>query len=292
MNLLKNHKKTVGDIAVIAVGSLLYATAVSLFTAPNNIAPGGVTGLATLVNYLFHLPIGAVSFCLNIPLLLIGWRSMGHGFLIRTVAGITLSSLFTDLMTLWVPFPALSDLLLVVMIGGALMGLGLGIIFSRGGTTGGSDIVAKLLERRFPHISIGNLIMLVDGAVIALSAFVYRQVESPLYAVIFVFVCSTIADRLVYGGRRGKMAMIVTRDPQGLADQIMEKIGRGVTLVDTAGAYTGEKRQMLLCAVSREEVLKLKRLTYAMDANAFFMMLTTDEVVGFGWMAPEIKEEK
>ena len=147
--------------------------------------------------------------------------------------------------------------------------------------------MGRLLEQRFPHVPIGRLILLVDAAVVLLSAAVYRQLESPLYATVFIFVSSLVTDRVVYGGRAGRMAMILTSRQPELTEQIMQKLDRGVTLLEATGGYTGRAQKMLLCVVSREEAAPLKRLVFELDPGAFFMMLSTDEVYGFGWQDPQ-----
>ena len=129
--------------------------------------------------------------------------------------------------------------------------------------------------------------LVVDGCVVVLSALVYRQLESPLYAIVFIVVSSFVTDRVVYGGRRGKMAMILTKEQPLLTARIMQELDRGVTLINSTGGYTGDEQKMILCAVNREEIVLLKRMTYELDPDAFFMMLTTDEVLGYGWLAPE-----
>ena len=212
------RRERLTDLALIALGSLLFALSVVIFSAPNDIAPGGVTGLATMLNYLFRLPIGVMSVAINIPLLLIGWKRLGHRFLLRTLLGLLLSSAMTDLLALFMP-AFRGEPMLVCLFGGALAGLGLGLILSRGATTAGSEIVGRLLEQRFPHVPIGRLILLVDAAVVLLSAAVYRQLESPLYATVFIFVSSLVTDRVVYGGRAGRMAMILTSRQPELTEQ-------------------------------------------------------------------------
>ena len=276
-----------GDLLVITLGSIAYALSVSVFSAPNDIAPGGFTGLATLIHYLWNrLPIGITTLALNVPLLIVTRCRMGRGFLVRTLLGLVISSVLTDVFTLFVP-AFHGEKILTCFFGGALAGLGIGLILARGGTTGGTDTLARLLERRWPHIPIGQLLLIVDGCVVALSALIYRQLESPLYAIVFIVVSSLVTDRVVYGGRRGKMAMILTKEQPALTQRIMTELERGVTLLDSTGGYTGDAQKMILCAVSREEVVRLKRMTFELDPSAFFMMLSSDEVVGDGWLSPD-----
>ncbi len=284
-------KRLLVDFLIYNLGSMAFGLAVSMFTAPNELAPGGVSGLATMLNYLsrqhlpFELPIGMLSLIINLPLLAAAWWRLGRRFTGRTLVCTLLSSLWVDAFAAFVP-PFQGEMILTAIFGGALMGLGVGLILSRGGTTGGSEIVASLLERRWPHIPIGKLILVVDGCIIALSAVVYGQLESPLYAVVLVFISAQVTDWVVYGGRRGKMALILCKDPESLTKRIMTDLDRGVTLLKSVGGYTGREQSTLLCAVGREQVYLLKRLVFDADPDAFFMLLTTDEVVGFGWQDP------
>ena len=284
----RGAKALLTDLLLYTLGSIAYGVSVSLFTAPNAIAPGGVTGLSTMVSTLSQratgapLPIGLLSLVMNLPLLAAAWWRLGGRFTLRTLVCILLSSVSTDLLGAVLP-PFQGERILVCIFGGALMGLGVGLILSRGGTTGGTEIVARLLERRWPHLSIGRLMLLVDGGVIALSALVYGQLESPLYAVVLVFIASLVTDWLVYGGRRGKVALILSANQPQLVQRIMTELRRGATLLQGAGAYTGHAKNMILCAVSPEEVYPLKRLVLEEDPRAFFMLLSTDEVLGSGW---------
>ncbi|MBE6778120.1 MAG: YitT family protein [Ruminococcaceae bacterium] len=274
------------DLLLIIVGSLLYAVSTVVFSAPNHIAPGGVTGVAILTQYAWSLPIGTVTIALNIPLILAGWRRLGRRFLIRTGAGLLLSSVFTDLLDTLLPAYQ-GDRLLVCLFGGAICGLGLGLILMRGGTTGGSEIAGRLLELRFPHVPIGKLVLAVDGVVIAVSGVVYKQLDSVLYGVLFAFVSSLVTDWLIYGGRRGKMALILTDRQEEVTALITQELERGVTLLPAVGGYTGTQRQMILCAVRREEVHALKRMVFRLDKQAFFITVPTDEVHGAGWLPPQ-----
>ena len=286
-------KTLFADIVFMLLGSLSYAISVDMFTAPNNIAPGGVTGISTLLNYLsvqwnwpFEIPIGMATLVLNVPLLLAAWMVIGRRTAIRTVIGLSLSSVMIDGLEPLIPPFVGDDTILVCIFGGLLMGLGVGLILSRGGTTGGSEVVARLLERKYPHIQMGKLILAVDGAVIALSAVVYGQLESPLYAVVLVFLSSLATDWVVYGGRQGKMAMVLSQKQEEITAAVFERLGRGVTLLKSTGAYTGKESNMLLVAVRRDEVFRLRHLVFEHDPDAFFMLLSTDEVRGLGFMSP------
>ncbi|MBR5523860.1 MAG: YitT family protein [Clostridia bacterium] len=287
----RNGKILLLDGLFLLLGSLCYALAVDMFSAPNNIAPGGVTGIATMLNYIsvhhfpFEIPIGLATVAMNIPLLIAAWVVIGHRLVWRTLVGLGMSSLLIDLLEPIIP-PFQGENILTCIFGGVLLGLGVGLILSRGGTTGGSEIVARLLERRFPHIQMGKLILSVDAVVIVSSALVYQQLESPLFAVVLVFVSSMVTDWVIYGGRHGKMAMILSKKQPEVTAAIMERINRGVTLLKAEGAYSGADQKMILCAVRRDETFRLRQLVFEIDPDAFFMMLSTDEVRGYRWLDP------
>ncbi|MBQ7088604.1 MAG: YitT family protein [Clostridia bacterium] len=283
------------DLVFIAVGSICYAVAIGMFSAPNNIAPGGLTGVATLLNYLFEwIDIGTATIVMNIPLIIASWFILNKSMVIRTLCGIVISSVLTDLVQPYVDDLFLSsivqeggkDPLLVCIFGGALLGLGVGLIMRRGGTTGGSEVISRLFEKKYPHMSVGTLILCVDAVVITLSAIVYGQIENALYAVVFVFVGSQIIDRVVYGGRSGKMVMILSKKQPEITQAIMTKVNRGVTLLKSQGGYSGQDQQTMLVAVRKDEVFRLRKTVFDIDPDAFLMMLTTDEVRGLGFMHP------
>lgn len=296
--LKKINWKSFGlDLLMILAGSILYAVAIGMFSAPNDIAPGGLTGIATLLNYAsitwswpIELPIGITTIAMNVPLIIAAWFVLNRSMAIRTLMGIAISSILTDLLS-----PYLSGLylveegknpLLVCIFGGALLGLGVGLILRRGGTTGGSEVISRLLEKKYPHMSVGTLILVVDAIVITISAVVYNRIEQALYAVVFVFVGSQIIDRVVYGGRSGKMVMIMTQKQPEVSAAIMTKVNRGVTLLKAQGGYSGNDQNMILCAVRKDEVFRLRQTVFDIDPDAFLMMLTTDEVRGLGFMHP------
>lgn len=288
-------KSFIIDLLFITVGSACYAVAIGMFSAPNNIAPGGLTGIATLLNHLFDwIPIGTATIVMNVPLLIVSWFVLSKSMVLRTLCGIVISSVLTDVVSPYVDDLFLSrivvengkDPLLVCIFGGALLGLGVGLILRRGGTTGGSEVISRLLEKKYPHMSVGTLILGVDAIVITLSAIVYGQIENALYAVVFVFVGSQIIDRVVYGGRSGKMIMIMSKKQPEITQAIMTKVNRGVTLLKSQGGYSGQEQNTMLVAVRKDEVYRLRKAVFDIDPDAFLMMLTTDEVRGLGFLHP------
>lgn len=283
------------DSGAYLLGSVLYGLSVNLFTASNDFVPGGVTGIAMLIHYGWpQAPIGLLILLINIPLLLLAWWRIGRGFAVRTALVTVLSSLLIDSMGLLPfiqPFVAADagGKILAAVFGGVLMGAGLGIIFSRGATTGGSEVVARLLEKRLPHVPIGRLLLAVDALVVGASILVYRQLESALYATILIFVTSRVMDAILYGGDAGRMLLIVTHREQETAEAINKRLGRGVTMLQASGAYTKQTRQMLLCAVRPSEVYELRRLIREFDPDAFTIVVPTEQVLGEGFHQDEIQ---
>ncbi len=276
-------KQIVIDFLYYTIGSFLYAVSVNCFSAPNTIAPGGMTGLATVVNYIVpQAPIGLMIFVFNIPLLLAAWRKIGRAFTLRTLACTGLCTVVIDATVSLLPV-YVGDLFLASVMGGVLAGLGLGLIFLRGGSTGGTEVIARLLEKRFGHISVGHLMLAVDAVVIAVAALVFRNIESAMYAIVLTFVSTTLVDTLVYGSVGGKLVLIFSRQHQAIAEEILQTLQRGVTQLHSRGGYSGRESEVLLCAVGRTQVYSLRRLVARLDPSAFMVITSAEEVLGLGF---------
>lgn len=272
------------DIAVIIAGSGVYARGVHCFTAPNNIAPGGVTGLATIISFVTDFNIGILITLMNIPLLIAGFFLLNRGTMIKTLIGVVALSVMTDWLLKDVPVYVADsgDGILAAIFGGLLMGAGQGIVYAREGTTGGTDIINKIINRFKPEIKLGQISFLVNAAVALSGYIVYKNLDVVLYAVISVFVQSRVIDVLVYGGLEGKFLMIFSEKPQEIADRLL-KLKRGVTLLSGEGAYSGEKRQVVCIAVHKNEYVKVKRIVKQTDPNAFVIITGASEVLGKGF---------
>lgn len=272
------------DSLMFLLGSVLFAAAINIFTAPNHIAPGGMTGLATLLNYLFGLPIGITTLCLNIPLFIWAFCTVGIKFVGKTIAATVLSSIVIDLTAGIMPQYS-GDMFITTVFGGLLSGLGLGLIFLRGGTTGGTDLIANLLGRKFRHLSLGRLMLGIDMIIVLISALVYRNFESPLYAVIVIFLTSKVIDAILYGfnSGTGKMMFIISPKNPEIADEIMAKIDRGVTELKSRGCYSGQENGVLLCAVKRQEVYRTYDIVHSIDPDAFIIVGEAGEITGEGF---------
>ncbi len=275
-------KRWIVDWMAYLSGSAIYALSVAMFTAPNDIAPGGISGIATLLNYLFGLPIGISMIVMNVPIVVIGWIKLGHAFVFKSAICMAISSVLIDVFSVWIT-PFEGDMILVALAGGVLAGAGLGLIFMRGASTGGTDIIAQLLERKLRHIPIGRFMLLLDVVVVAASVFVYGHLENALYASVTIFMSSQLIDTLIYGNDAGKMLLVSSKHEQEIINAIITQIDRGVTRLNAVGGYTGAPRDMLLIAVRRNEVYPVKQLVYDIDPSAFVITVTTDEVLGEGF---------
>ena len=285
MNRLeKLFKNSITDYIIIALGASLYAASVAVFTSKNNIAPGGLTGVSTMLNYLFSLPIGAMIFLMNIPLFLWAFFKNGRGFVIKTMTGTALVSVFIDIFQAVLPFYG-GNIMLAAIFGGALSGLGLGLIFARGGSTGGTDIIAVSLNKRFPHISTGRLMLLSDAVVLTAAAIVYGNIESALYAGITIFVSVRVIDAVTYGTSRGngKLIFIISDSYDVISREIIQKLGRGVTILNGSGAYTGNSKRVLMCAARPNQVVKITKGVKITDKNAFIVVTTANSILGEGF---------
>lgn len=272
----------ISDLLFFTAGGVIYAAAVLVFLSANKISPGGVTGIASVLNFLTGFPIGTAVFLLNVPLLLLGFFKLGGIFIVKTTIGTFIMSAALDIGGAVFPYFKL-DIMLSAIFGGLLMGLGQSLFMLRGATTGGSDIVAVLINRKFPHMTVGRLILLADAAVVALSAAVYKNLESGLYSVVTLYAASKIIDIVIYGADRGKIVYAITGKPNKMSGEIMSLVGRGITVIDAKGAYTGAEKKMLMCTVRPNEVSAVCKIIRENDSEAFTVISDAGEVLGEGF---------
>lgn len=283
VNKKLNVKGFCTDLAYDLVGSVLYAAGIVCFVNPANMAPGGMSGVAILLNYLWGLPIGTMTIVLNIPLLILSYIFLGKSLTWKTVKSLVISSLMVDLvMARYAPVYA-GDRMIGGVFGGVLMGAGLAIIFLRGSTTGGTDIISFLVKKWYPHVPIGRMIMVVDCIIIGVSVLVFGNLESALYGLISLYCCSMVIDGIIYGLDKGSMVMVVSEKNDEIAAQIMDELERGVTLLKGQGAYTGTDRDVLMCAVRKQQFARVRAIIYEKDPNAFVIVSETSEVLGEGF---------
>ncbi len=280
----KNINKLIVDIIFFFIGSFIFAVSINVFLSPNNIVPSGLTGVSTMINYLFGLPIGIMTIILNIPLFIWGIIETGYASIAKTMVATVMSSAAVDITKPFLP-QYKGDLLLACLFGGALCGIGLGLVFARGGTTGGTDLIASLTSHYIRSMSIGNLILMINLVIVLTSALIYKNLESPMYAVIFIFVSTKIIDNVLYGINRGmgKTMFIISDKHEEIAKKIMSDIGRGVTAIKSRGVYSNKEGEMLMCAVDRHQVYKTYDIIHSIDPNAFIIVGAMGEIVGRGF---------
>jgi len=270
------------DAAAILIGSVIFALAFDVFLDPNSIAPGGVSGLAMVINRIIPFaPIGTLIIILNAPLFLLGRRAEGRAFLIKSLCGTLVSSVFIDLFEgMWV---YTDEPIMAALFGGVLLGAGLGIIMLRGATTGGSDIAAKLLVIKFPSLSIGRLIFVVDTCVILLAAVVFGHINYALYALVTLYVSTVVLDGILDGADISRVAYIITEKTDEMVSAIDSVLDRGATLLHGEGSYSHRPLRVILCAIRRGQIGDLKRICREVDPASFVIITETHGVLGYGF---------
>lgn len=281
----KNKKtwKTIQDYALVLVGAFFQALAMRLFLVPALLTSGGVSGIAQIINFLFNLPVGVVTLAGNLPLFVIGWRYLGgRRFALRTLASLGAFSLFTDLLVLFVPESGLTtDIFLDTVYGGVLLGVGLGIVYRGKGTSGGTDIICRMLNR-YMGIPLSTGFLLADGLVVAASGYFFGW-DRALYGLVVIYISGLTAETISEGSAAFRSAMIVTNRASEVASKIHTVLERGVTILEGTGAYTGQQRPVLYCVVTRAEVNQLKALVSETDPQAFMVIGQAHETLGEGF---------
>ena len=280
---LKKYRELLLDLGADVLGSVLMGIGIYSFAEQADIAPGGLSGIAILFKYLWDLPVGVMILIMNIPLLLIAWKYLGKRFAIRTLRTVVLSSVILEVVVTPLAFVYAGDRLLSAIASGVCLGAGLGVIFARGSTTGGTDIISCLVERKNPHLQVGGILTAVDILIIALSIAVFGNLESGLYGIVALYAQGRVMDAILYGRKRGRSVMIFSEKREEIARRIMREMDRGATFLQSRGAYSGARSEVLLCAVGQREYAKLRRIVRECDPEAFFVVLETKNVYGEGF---------
>ena len=283
-------KVLAADIFFDIAGSFVLALGIFCFAEQADIAPGGMSGIAIMLKYLFDLPVGLMTFVLNIPLLILAWKYISHRFTVRTLKTVLFNTIILDyVVTPYFPQYA-GDRMLSSIFGGILMGVGLALIFLRGSTTGGTDIVSHLMELKFPHVPIGTMLLIIDCVILGVSILVFGNLESGLFGVVALFCQSKVIDGVIYGLDRGKTIMIMSPNTEKIAARVMDEMEHGATFLKGRGAYSGREMDVLYVVVRVPEFHRLKQITYEEDPNAFLVVSEANQILGEGFKG--IKEEK
>lgn len=274
----------------LILGSAVYAVGFNWCYAPNAIGFGGLTGIAQIIHAFFPwAPIGTTVIIMNIPLFLLGWKLLGGKLLVSSLFTMAAGSILIDILASLVTFPPM-DPLLATVFGGVLIGLSFGIIFQQGATTGGTDLIARLLKLPFPWLPVSKLLLAVDLVVIVTTGVVFRSLESALYGVIALYICSVAMDAVLYGTDRAKVAYIISDHPEEITAAILHDIDRGVTILHGQGAWSGEEKQILMVAFKQRQIVALKQVVRERDPSAFLIVCQAHEVLGVGFRTHQQNE--
>lgn len=278
----------VRDYFAITIGSIITAIAYNWFIIPNNIAPGGVSGMATVVHQLIPiLPVGTLIIIINVPLFLVSWKELGLGFGLKSLVGTVVLSLVIDFL----PIPAfIDDKLLASVFGGVLLGIGLGIVLRNNGSTGGTDILAKLFIKKFPFNSLGTYILITDFIVIVSAGLVNHDKFVALYSLITVYVSTRTVDILQEGIQSAKAYYIISDKSKEISARILKEMDRGATFLKATGSFTGIEKNMIICLVQRSEIARIRRIIKEEDERAFVYVHDAREVLGAGFYPQDRKK--
>lgn len=278
-----NLKSLLLDVLFVLAGSFIYSAAVQMFIDPNRISVGGLTGVGSVLNYLWHFPIGLSVLALNLPLFLLSWKKLGRTFFFKTLFATIVVGLMLDATEFLPSFG--ENKLLAAIAGGVCAGAGLGLIFSRGMATGGTDLLAKLIKDWFRGISYGKVILIADALILIGSAVVYRDPWSILYSAITVWLSSTVIDTILSGLEKAKSVSIITDRKEEVLQGILKDVNRGATVWNAEGGYTKNGRDVILVVVRSYELFLLKQTVREADPNAFIVVSDASEVFGNGFRA-------
>lgn len=274
-------KKMIKDYVLITIACAVYSVAISMFLDPNSLAPGGVTGIAIILNRLIPVETGTLILLINIPILLLGAWKFGLRFSLSTIYSTVLISLFTNLLTN--VKVVTSDPLLAALVGGSLSAIGIGWVFKAGATTGGTDIIIKLLRIKMPHLRTGGLFLAMDAVIVALSAFVFKDIDVALYAGLTVFVISLVLDLVLYGRDEAKLMFIISDKSEEITRRLLEELDIGVTHMRGSGAFSGKDKQVILCAAKKSIAPKTEVIVKEEDPQAFMIITSATEIYGEGY---------
>lgn len=278
-----NLTRIVRDYLWITLGSVIYSISFNWFYVPNQIGFGGLTALGMILNHFSPvIPIGTVVLVLNIPLFLLGWKFLGWRTLVSSLFAMTATSLLVDLIAALYTFPAM-DPMLAAIFGGVLLGVSMGMIFSKGATTGGTDLISRLLKLPFAWLPMGKIIMVVDLVMLLATAAAFQSVNSAMYGIIALYISTVVMDSMLYGLDKSKVAYIITATPRIMAEEIDRQLGRGVTFLRGEGSFSGKEKLVLMCAFKQRQIVPLKALVHALDPEAFLIVCDAHEVLGQGF---------
>lgn len=277
----KKLRRMIFRYITITLVSILYGAGTSLFLSPNDLVPGGLTGIAMILNRFLPLSVGLLFMIMNIPIIAIALYKFGFKFIISTFYAISCVSFFTDIFAKM--SAVTKEPLLAVFVGDILIAIAIAVVFKCGATTGGADIIVKLLRLRYPHIKTGRLFMMFDISVIALSGILFHNIDAALYAFIGIFVMSAVMDMVLYGQDEAKMVFIISEKAELLAEKILVDVDAGVTFLSGRGAYSKKEKDVIMCVIRKSIYPKVEEIIKDTDADAFLIVTHANEIYGEGY---------
>ena len=275
--------KKIYPIFTILLGAAIYAFGLTYFVVPHHLFEGGATGITLITFYLFKIPVSLMNLLINIPLFILAWKIFGVKSLYSSLLGtLALSAWLAFFERIPLHIDLQGDLLITALIAGILLGIGLGIIFNAGGTTGGTDILARVINK-YTHISMGKLLFILDFCILMLILLIFKDLRLVSYTLLFDFIVSRVIDLIGEGGYAGKGFMIITKRPDHLAKAINDDLGRGVTFISGQGYYSQKDLKIIYCIVGRNEIVKMKEMIHRIDPQAFITITEAHEILGEGF---------
>lgn len=279
---MKNETgKELWSIVQITLAAVVYAAGISLFLDPNQLAPGGITGIAVILNRLIHMETGTLYFLLNVPVVFLGIIKFGIRFMAKTAWAILMTSFFTNL--LGNVGAVTDDLLMAGTAGGILIAIGIGLIFKAGATTGGTDIIVKILRQKYRHLKTGFLFLCMDVVIVGVSGLIFGDIDIALYALATVIISGKALDYVLYGGDEAKMFYIITGVPEKIGVRLMKELEVGVTYLQGRGGWTGDEKQVVFCMVPKRLGPEVEEIVKVEDSRAFMVVTSAGEIYGEGY---------
>ena len=275
-------ERTFTKAVLILTGALVAGLGINMFLEPMGIAPGGISGIAVVISYIFRgkLPAGVLTFILNLPLFIIGYKYIGRQFILKSVIGTALFSFMLDLTSSFGNLLKGDNKLLYALWGGAAIGCGFGMIFRGGASTGGTDIIARLMQKKINMMTMGKAVLWLDFIFLAIVAFVYKSIEAALYTGVAVFVASKVVDTIESGINYAKEVVVFTEQPEEMSKEIINRLRRGVSVIEAKGMYSKQKKYMVVCVVYNRQVTDLRKIVNKYDSNAFVIIKEVRETTG------------
>lgn len=281
----QNHNKTkiMLQYLFITLGGLLYAFGFNLFFTPNHLAYGGITGLVLIADYLLDgIPVGTVIMICNIPIFIMGGKLLGRTMFFRSLYAMVSSNLMIDIIAHYTDFQPMDEILGSIY-GGVVMGLSMGIILTQNASTGGTDLLSRVIRLKIGWIPVGQMMLLMDVVVVSLTAYVTNNINNALYGLIAMYITALVMDHVTYGVDKSQVAYIISKQHDAVAQALTQKLNRGVTVIPSVGGFTGESRPMIMCAFRQRQIVSVKNLVREVDPDAFIISCPAHEVLGQGF---------